>query len=147
MNEGVVKTAEIYTGFVDLGGISYTSASNHPGVMLIGDVNGDGAINEDDKNAIIEAISGKGSGGTDLNGDGKTDLVDLQLYANGHTKKIQTESGNEQSRIDTSASLTSAIASSGVKVNVTVDNTIAEGEAEQLLSGGNGTVTFLNNDG
>lgn len=147
VNEGEVKTAEIYTGFVDLEGISYTSASNHPGVMLIGDVNGDGAINEDDKNAIIEAISGKGSGGTDLNGDGKTDLVDLQLYANGHTKKIQTESGNEQSRIDTSASLTSAVASDGVKVNVNGDNTVAEGELDKLLSGSNGTVKFKNKDG
>lgn len=42
--KGDIKTAEVYTGFVELEGVAYTMDAPHPGVMLIGDVNRDGKI-------------------------------------------------------------------------------------------------------
>lgn len=67
----------------------------HPGVMRIGDVNGDGIITKRDEDLLLEAIdysirhNGKvnvkleenESNFSDLNKDGKTNLVDLTFFA------------------------------------------------------------------
>ncbi len=134
-----IRTAEIHTGFINLEGIAYTGGALHPGVMIIGDANGDGLVNDSDKDAILDAISAGGSGATDLNRDGKTDLVDLQYYANGRVRK--------DSGADTAAPLTGSIAPGAVKVNINGASTRAEGDLTGLLSGEAGAVRLSRGDG
>ncbi|WP_439787255.1 hypothetical protein, partial [Parabacteroides goldsteinii] len=126
--DGDIRTAEIHTGFVNLDGFDYKEGSPHPGVLLIGDANRDGRIDEADRNAIMEAIS-RGENGvlagdpnvelTDLDKDGKTDLVDLQYYVNSRAKL------NENA--DTRAVLAGNIAPEAVKVNIDTGNTKVTG--------------------
>lgn len=145
---GDIKTAEVYTGFVELDGVAYTKDAPHPGVMLIGDVNRDGRIDESDKDAIMETIS-RGTNGvftgdpalnpTDLNKDGKTDLVDLQYYTNSRARI------NEGS--DTAASLYSRVSPSAVQVNVNTGSTEIIGDAAELLKDNGSVVRLKSIDG
>lgn len=49
-----------------------------PGLLFYGDVNGDGAVDERDAYAVIDAVeAGQASGFCDLNGDGAADILDL----------------------------------------------------------------------
>ena len=51
----------------------------HPGVIRLGDLNGDGKINREDRELLTEALfDGREDG--DLNGDGITDLLDLHYF-------------------------------------------------------------------
>ncbi len=89
----------LMTGFVDR--IDYTSGTNHPGVLLIGDVNGDGRIDDEDRTALVNAIDSKAAGGqgglaTDLNGDGRVDLVDLEYLAKGYKETRDIQAGIER---------------------------------------------------
>ncbi len=146
--DGDIKTAEIYTGFIELDGIAYTKDSPHPGVLLIGDVNRDGKIDELDKDAIMKAIS-RGNDGvlagnpdtnpTDLNKDGQTDLVDLQYYANSRAKI------NENT--DTQAVLYSRLPSDAVQVNVNTESTQVSGDVGELLQENGSVVKLQNIDG
>lgn len=74
-------------------GFNYQSGA-HPGVILIGDVNKDGIVDEQDVKRLTDAVdANKGSSGQnllaeaengevlDLNGDGEVNLVDLQYLA------------------------------------------------------------------
>ncbi len=137
--KGEVRTAEIHTGFINMEGISYTSDGLHPGVMLIGDANGDGVINDADRETIMDAISAGEAGLTDLNRDGKTDVVDLQYYASG---RVQSERG-----LDTAALLYGHIAPSAVQVNINEGNTKAEGDFAGILSQDGGSVKLSGKDG
>lgn len=133
-----IREVEIHTGFVNLEGCEYRSGSLHPGVMMIGDATGDGRIDEEDKNAITAAMSGTGNGSyrTDLNGDGKTDLVDLQYYANSKARL--------RGNVDTVAPVTGKIAPGAVQVSVDESRVSAEGDLGSLLSGKNGSVKLKN---
>lgn len=140
---GDVKTAEIYTGFVELDGVSYTEGACHPGAMLIGDVNRDGKLDDMDKDAIMQAISNGADGvlkgnpdesPTDLNKDGQTDLVDLQYYTNSKAKLDENA--------DTVASLYSRVSAGGVKVNVNTDSTEMTGNPEDILKDNGGTLSL-----
>lgn len=85
------------TGF--LGSMkNYEEGSAHPGVLLIGDVNGDGRADAADKTALVNAVDSEDKAGPamDLNGDGVTDLVDLEYFAKG-----QVESKNILANIET----------------------------------------------
>ena len=80
------ERVELMTGFVEGENISYTAGAAHPGVLLIGDANGDGLVNEGDEKYLMEAIEGDGIAshpGADLNGDGVVDLVDLEYLTKG----------------------------------------------------------------
>lgn len=145
---GDIKTAEIYTGFIELDGISYTKDSPHPGVLLIGDVNRDGKIDELDKDAIMKAIS-RGMDGvlvgnpnenpTDLNKDGQTDLVDLQYYANSKARI------NENA--DMQACVYSRLPSDAVQVNVNTATTQVLGDPGELLKDNGSGIKLQNIDG
>ncbi len=146
--KGEIRTAEIYTGFVELDGVAYTKDAPHPGVMLIGDVNRDGKIDASDKDAIMEAIS-RGTNGalagepaqnlTDLNKDGKTDLVDLQYYTNSRARM------NEGA--DTAASLCSRVSPGAVQVNVNTGSTQIIGDVADLLKDNDSLVRLKSIDG
>lgn len=123
---------KLMTGFV--GGYDYENGS-HPGVMLIGDVNGDGIINEDDKTNLVNAIdSGSDSAAADLNGDGEINLVDLENLAKGYGK--------------TAASSTVEV---GVPANVVQvksdDSTLVTGDLNALLTNEKGSVSLLPSNG
>lgn len=151
---GDIQSAEIHTGFVNLEGFSsdavkfsYEANHPHPGVLLIGDVNGDNILDDQDKDAILSAIS-RGEDGalagdpnqnpTDLDRNGKTDLVDLQYYVN---SKARLDEGKH-----TQAPLSSAIVPESVKVNLSPQTTASGGSVEDLLKG-NGNVVSLQNIG
>lgn len=146
--DGDIKTAEVYTGFIEMDKVAYTSEAPHPGAMLIGDVNRDGWIDESDKDAIMNAIS-RGTDGvmkgnpdenpTDLNKDGQTDLVDLQYYTNSRARL------NENA--DTIASLYSRISPSAVQVNINTSSTELVGNPEELLKDNGSTVKLKSVDG
>ncbi|MCM1059808.1 MAG: fibronectin type III domain-containing protein [Eubacterium sp.] len=75
-------TVQLMTGFAE--GIDYETGA-HPGALLIGDVNGDGIIDDEDRRQLTDAVDGGSSGGAaDLSGDGCIDLVDLEYLANGY---------------------------------------------------------------
>ena len=145
--KGDVQTAEIHTGFVDLEGVDY-KAGFHPGVLLIGDANRDGKIDTADREALMEAMS-RGENGvlrgdpnvelTDLDKDGKTDLIDLQYYVNSKAKLNES--------VQNSAVLATRIAPDAVKVNINQSNTVVEGEVDNLLTGETGLVKLKSRDG
>ncbi len=59
-------------------------AGAHPGVLQIGDVDGDGDVDEADRVAMMQAVSGQSDAGfTDLNHDGVTTLADAEYLAKG----------------------------------------------------------------
>ena len=78
-----IRTAEIYAGFLDL---EYEADSVHPGALLIGDADGNGKLDEKDKEFLIDSMSahqdpgaeaedaGKENGTADLNRDQAVDL-------------------------------------------------------------------------
>ncbi|MDE6501821.1 MAG: M60 family metallopeptidase [Ruminococcus sp.] len=80
---------------------------NHPGAMIVGDINGDNEINKHDEIDLLRAIdyfvrnneeyvdeNGKKIYG-DLNRDGKTDLADLTFFTKGYfdTRNWDTTAG------------------------------------------------------
>lgn len=80
VKDGLGCRAQLYTGKVKIG----TDETVHPGLLVRGDVNGDGILDQADANAIIdviEATSGVENSGDgrpcDLNGDKIVDLLDL----------------------------------------------------------------------
>ena len=84
--EDQVYTVNLLTGF--LKGFSYEKGSSHPGVLLIGDVDRDGDIDDTDRKILIDAIhTGSYTKETDLNGDGQTDLADLEYFTKGYKEK------------------------------------------------------------
>ena len=93
--EGKAYHVSLMTGF--LGGIPYEAGLAHPGVLVIGDVNGDGKADAADKEALVDAIDGRTSSGlTDLNGDGRVDLVDLEYFAKAYGDGRDMQAGLEK---------------------------------------------------
>lgn len=132
--KGNILYLYVGTGMVSLDGINYEQGDTHPGLFLVGDVDGDGEITQSDKDAILDAASGKQVQGlTDLNGDGRTDILDLQYYA--FAQHVKNDG------IDTTASVTESIAPDAAAVKVNDENTIVTGDIADLLTG-NGGLTF-----
>lgn len=75
-----VYALQLYKGF--LAGYTYETGSVHPGVLRLGDVTGDGIIDQRDAQAVIDAFgTAAPQARHDLNGDGAVDLTDLQIIA------------------------------------------------------------------
>lgn len=91
-------TVTLLTGF--LGGMVYETENAHPGVLLIGDVNGDGTADQTDQAKLVDSIDQGGAdavGNSDLNGDGQVNLTDLEYFAKGQKKAEDTRSRLETS--------------------------------------------------
>ncbi len=89
-------TVTLLTGF--LGNMVYETENAHPGVLLIGDVNGDGVADQADRTRLVDAIDQDSkAGGLDLNGDDQVNLVDLEYFAKGQKKAEDTRSRLEVS--------------------------------------------------
>ena len=107
-------------------GYAYTEGSIHPGVLMIGDVDGDGDIDDGDKNILIDAIDSKAvleDNVTDLNRDGSTDLIDLMFF----TKSYQEEK-------DIAASVEEFISPSAIRT-AAAEGTEIKGDPEKMLNG------------
>ncbi len=137
--KGNILYLYVGTGMVSLDGVSYEAGRTHPGLFLVGDVDGDGEITQADKDAILDAASGKAvSGVTDLNGDGKTDILDLQYYAFAQNVK--------NNGFDTTASVTESIAPDAAAIKVNDGNTLVkDGDIADLFTE-DGVVTFSTKD-
>ncbi|MDE7364785.1 MAG: fibronectin type III domain-containing protein [Ruminococcus sp.] len=114
-------------------GYTYEVGELHPGLLMIGDVNGDGKIDDEDKNILIDAIDGETVSAdftTDLNYDKETNLLDLAFFS---------KSYNEDK--DTTATVEEFISPAVIKVE-SLDGTIIEGDVEKVLSGDDEIVLF-----
>ncbi len=122
------------TGFV--GGYSYGQEQVHPGVLLVGDVDGNGVIDDEDKTKLIDDIeAGKQqSPNSDLNGDGMVDIVDLEYFVKGY-----------QINEDISSSVEVSIPAAVVGMQPDKD-TFAEGDLSALLKE-EGSVILSRKDG
>lgn len=116
---------------------SYVAGEAHPGVLLIGDVNKDGQIDDNDKNILVDAIdSGKSSEDSicDLNGDGAMDLADLEYYAKGY--EIFADDN-----IEKTASLEKFVSPAAIQVSEN-DSTTITGKVENLFNSSSEGVTL-----
>lgn len=107
-------------------GYTYAEGSVHPGVLMIGDVDGNGSIDDDDKNALIDALDGMDVPEdyvTDLNRDGVTDLVDLMFFSKSY-KEIA----------DPLAMIEEFVSPDVVKA-VVPEGTEIQGDPEKMLNG------------
>ncbi len=114
------------TGF--LAGYPYTEGGLHPGVLLIGDVDRDGDIDDEDKTKLVDAIDGGmiPSGCiADLNGDQEVDLVDLEYFSKGYNEDRDTTA-----MVETfiSPAVIFAEASQGTVVDGNLDKLLSSGE-------------------
>lgn len=113
-------SVKLMTDFV--GGIDYNRGA-HPGILLIGDANNDGVVDDTDRRQLTDAIDGgTNSGVTDLNGDGSIDLVDLEYLAKGYNVSESAK-----------ATLETIIPSTVIKPSAGDGTYIAAGSLESLL--------------
>lgn len=112
---------QLTAGFVS--GYVYNEASRHPGVLLVGDVDGNGVIDDTDKELLIDDIeAGSGySPNSDLNGDGVVDIVDLEYFVKGY-----------QVSGDISSSIEINVPAAAVDIK-SDDATIVDGDISSLL--------------
>ena len=121
-------TVPITTGW--MGNYAY-NGDVHPGVLRVGDADGNGKLTDEDADAIIQGIEDKtAADNLDLNSDGKVDMVDLQYFA--------VNSRDERER---QASIEESVSPSAVTIQVDESKVQVEGNLESLLTGeGNGIV-------
>lgn len=122
--EKKMYSLRITTGFC--GGYSYEEGSLHPGVIMIGDVDNDGDIDDDDKNILIDAIDGRSipeNCVTDLNFDGLTNLVDLMFFSKSYKENK-----------DTIAAIEEFVSPFAIKAEVS-ESTVLDGSVEKMLNG------------
>lgn len=82
-------SVRLATDFLE--GISYEQGFAYPGTLLVGDVSGDGVIDDKDKTTLLDNIdNGSEQTACDLNGDGVVDLIDLEYFAKGYQSKGTT---------------------------------------------------------
>ncbi len=104
----------LMTGFPKLEGVVFQADTPHPGVLLVGDVNGDGKIDLADRSKLMEAIDGGTySESCDLNGDGVVDLVDLEYFTIGYNETRHTLACEE---VSISPLVVSGVAANGTTV-------------------------------
>lgn len=124
------------TGFLD--NVNYQQGAAHPGVLLLGDVNGDGKVDNSDKAALVEAIEAFDStaadaasrwGAFDLDGNGEVNLVDLEYLA-----KCLADGR------DTAAWVEESVPAAAVDADAGQGTQIVEGTTDTLLQRSGGVV-------
>ena len=167
-----VKDGEAYkltylTGFVDYyyeeneaGVLQAKDPNCHPGVLRIGDVNGDGQIDDKDKKQLVDQIDDIAQDGEsaevnketaeDLNRDGKIDIADLNFFVQGYFEgKVPDAMATIQMNIPASAVEKKAGDGTGVEGNLddllTGEGSVALKPADGVISSSNPvTVDFFN---
>ena len=127
VSQNMYSELTLYTG--ELSG--YGSAA-HPGVLRVGDADGDGVLSETDADTIVNAIQHGVQGGlADLDGSGEVDLADLQLLAANLTED-QTQVGDVYSTVQT------RVADNLAKPQVSETVTVTSGSLEDLVNDNGG---------
>ena len=127
--EGLLYSLQLCTG--RLAADTYTDAA-HPGLLLMGDVTGDGVVDQSDVDGLIDALESDTPdlAACDLDGSGEVDLLDLQMLADS-----LGETGTIQSTVSV------RIPQGLTAVSVEDEDTVAQGDLDQLLAG-TGSVTL-----
>lgn len=117
------------------GPVKYEDGAPHPGILLIGDVNGDGTVDDVDRDRLVDEIdAGNQPPECDINGDGTVDLVDLEYFTNGY--KV---SGDISSQVEISVPAAAVEAESDASVSVNGDlNSLLKNEGSVILSRADG---------
>ncbi len=130
---GLVYEMQLYTDQ-----ISGFQSNKRPGVLLIGDVNGNGAIDGADLSSLIDAMENNSiDASCDLNGDGVVDLLDLQLFAGSYNTGIGGQAFLS-TRLPAELTQTSAGEQTSVQGDV---NNVFQGTGSILLGNTSGTIT------
>lgn len=79
---------KLSTDFLE--GIDYQQGLPHPGTLLVGDVDGNGVIDDSDRETLVNSIDSDGDIG-DLNGDGEINLIDLEYLSKGYKAEGDTQ--------------------------------------------------------
>lgn len=130
-------SVKLTAGFCE--GYTYEKGGLQPGVLKIGDVDGNGNIDDNDKDILINKIDGEiveEDYTTDLNYDKFTNLTDLTFFA---------ESYKEDSKY-TSAYVEEFISPASIKNTFSDENTSVEGSLEEVLAG-EGNLSLATADG
>lgn len=131
-------TVNLTAGFCN--GYTYVEGGNHPGVLMIGDVNVDGRVDDVDKKILIDTIDESSVNEeyqpnpdyiTDLNNDNSTDLTDLTYLS----KSYNIGDKNTAAHIEESVSPDTVIP------KVAEDTAVVGGSAADMLNG-EGSVTL-----
>lgn len=131
-HQNITVAQKLYDIQLDAGffeNYSYQKGGLHPGVLMIGDVNADGKIDDEDKKLLVDAIDGKVSPEdnitTDLNYDGKTDLMDLMFFSKSYGESK-----------DTTAHITEFVSPANITATVSENTNITNGSLEELINEG-----------
>lgn len=117
---------KLITGFVD--GYDYENGP-HPGILLLGDVNKDSIIDDNDRKMLVDAIdSGSQSETMDLNGDSEVNLVDLEFFARAYQEK------NVYSTVE------AGVPANAVEVKCDTSVTAVKGDLSTLMTNEGGSV-------
>ncbi|MDE6020139.1 MAG: M60 family metallopeptidase [Ruminococcus sp.] len=128
-SQNITVAQKLYSVKLNIGfceGYTYVENGLHPGVILIGDVDNDGDIDDNDKDILIDAIDGRTiSEGcfTDLNHDNETNLVDLMFLPKSYGENR-----------DVMAAVEEFISPLAIKATV-AENTNLAGDLDKMLSG------------
>ena len=120
---GLMYSLQMYTGRL----AAQTYGAAHPGVLLAGDTDGSGAVDQTDVSAMLAAIESgtQADARFDLDGSGAVDLLDLQILTTGLEAAGQTLSTVCEL---VPAGLTSVSADQG-------NTAVAQGDLEAFLAG------------
>jgi len=123
------QVVNLTTGF--LGGVNYAEGAAHPGVLLIGDVNGDGRVDTGDRVDLVNAIDqGQYLPQADLNGDGVLNLVDLEYLATGYQV-----TGDTRAKVESFVPAAAIVPKQGESTNLEGDlNALLRNQASVVLT-------------
>ena len=134
MKEGVYSTVTLYTDLL----AGYQDNEAHPGVIRLGDANGDGKLTGEDADTIVAAMQNDYNALADLNRDGVVNLIDLQYLA-ANLQQGETQIADVYSTIETRVPDTLAKPSQD-------ENTQVQGDLSAVV-GGNETVSLQPSSG
>lgn len=113
-------------------GYEYVDGGLHPGVLKIGDVDGNGNIDDTDKDILIDQIEGAINGtieennySTDLNRDNAIDLIDLTYLSRGY----------KEDNKNTAAHIEESVSPDAIVPEISENTQIEGGSVEELLNG------------
>lgn len=130
--EQKLYTVNLTAGFCN--GYTYVDGGNHPGVLMIGDVNSDGKVDSLDKEILVDTIDESSVNEeyqpnpdyiTDLNNDNFTDLKDLTYLSKSY------ENGGK----NTEAHIEESVLPDLIIPQVSEDTSVVGGSVEDILSG------------
>lgn len=127
---------KLTAGFCE--GYTYVENGLYPGVLLIGDVDGNGNVDDDDKNILVDAIDGQTvleNYVTDLNHDDATDLVDLAVFSKSYMENKYTIAAIEE------------FISPSVVSTTVPEGTNVEGDFEKMLNGEEAVILTPSDEG